>query len=111
MSLKSLIAGAGMAASLAAGSTAVADTVPPAPANPLLAPWTGPYGGVPPFDQAKVEQLKPALEAGMAEELLQVERIAANPAAPDLANTIAAMGGPGARSTGSRPSTASTARR
>ena len=91
MSLKSLIAGAGMAATLAAGSTALADTVPPAPGNPLLAPWVGPYGGVPPFDQAKVEQLKPALEAGMVEQLAQVERIAANPAAADFENTIAAM--------------------
>lgn len=30
-------------------------------ANPLLAGWTGPYGGVPPFDKVKVEHFKPAL--------------------------------------------------
>ena len=32
-------------------------------ANPLLAPWSGPYSGVPPFDQIRVEHFKPALEA------------------------------------------------
>jgi len=37
--------------------------------NPLLAPWTGPYAGVPPFDQVKVAQFAPALEAAMAETL------------------------------------------
>ncbi len=60
-------------------------------ANPLLAPWTGPYGGVPPFDQAKVEHLKPALEAGMAENLAEVDRIAANPEPATFENTIAAL--------------------
>ena len=50
MSLKTFIAGAGMAACLATGP-ATAQTSAPA-ANPLLAPWSGPYGGVPPFDQA-----------------------------------------------------------
>ena len=27
----------------------------------LLSPWTGPYGGTPPFDRAKPEDFKPAL--------------------------------------------------
>ncbi|HJQ35548.1 MAG TPA: M3 family metallopeptidase [Thermoanaerobaculia bacterium] len=66
---------------------------PPAPAetNPLLASWSGPYGGVPPFDQVKVEHFKPALEAAMAENLAEVDRIAADPAAPTFENTIAAL--------------------
>jgi peptidyl-dipeptidase Dcp len=59
--------------------------------NPLLAPWTGPYGGVPPFDHVKVEHLKPALEAAMAEQLAEVERIANDPAAPTFENTLAAL--------------------
>ena len=29
-------------------------------ANPLIAPWTGPYGGVPPWDKVKPE-LFPAI--------------------------------------------------
>ena len=31
--------------------------------NPLVAPWTGPYGGVPPWDQAKPELFPGAFEA------------------------------------------------
>ncbi len=50
--------------------------------NPLLAPWTGPYAGVPPFDQVKVGQFQPALEAAMAETLANVEKIATDPAPP-----------------------------
>jgi peptidyl-dipeptidase Dcp len=59
--------------------------------NPLLAPWVGPAGGVPPFDQVRVADFKPALEAAMAENLAEIERIAGNPAAPDFDNTIAAL--------------------
>jgi len=59
--------------------------------NPLLAPWTGPYGGVPPFDRVRVEDIKPALEAAMAENLGEVERIANDPAAPTFENTLAAL--------------------
>ena len=35
-------------------------------ANPLLEPWTGPYGGVPPFDQ-----VKPQLTQRLQQEQLQ----------------------------------------
>lgn len=59
--------------------------------NPLLAKWEGPYGGVPPFDRVKVALFKPALEAAMAEQLAEVQKIAADPAAPDFENTIAAL--------------------
>ena len=62
-----------------------------APASPLLAAWTGPYGGVPPFDKVRVEDFKPALLAGMQAELTEIDSIAANPAAPTFDNTIAAM--------------------
>jgi peptidyl-dipeptidase Dcp len=65
--------------------------------NPLLAPWTGPYGGVPPFDQIKVEHFKPALEAAMAENLAEVDRIANDPAPPTFENTIVAMENTGRR--------------
>jgi peptidyl-dipeptidase Dcp len=59
------------------------------PAPPLK--WTGPYGGVPQFDKFKVEQFKPALEAAMAEQLEEIDKIANNQAPPDFNNTIAAM--------------------
>ncbi len=69
-------------------------TVPATPApvtNPMLAEWTGPYGGVPPFDKIRVEDFKPALEASMAENLAEIDRIANDPAPPNFANTIAAL--------------------
>jgi peptidyl-dipeptidase Dcp len=79
-------------------SLVLSSTQPAAPAaaevpvkNPLLAPWTGPYGGVPPFDAAKVEHFAPALEAAMAEQLAAVDAIAADPAPPTFENTLAAL--------------------
>ena len=59
--------------------------------NPLLAKWEGPFGGVPPFDRVQVALFKPALEAAMAEQLAEIDRIAKNSAAPDFENTIAAL--------------------
>jgi len=59
--------------------------------NPLLAEWTGPYGGVPAFDKMDLEALKPALEAGMAANLEEIAAIATNPEPPTFENTILAM--------------------
>jgi peptidyl-dipeptidase Dcp len=59
--------------------------------NPAMSPWTGPYGGVPPFDRVKPEHLQPALEASMQEALAELEAIANDPAPPTFENTIAAM--------------------
>jgi peptidyl-dipeptidase Dcp len=98
MHARSLLAGIAVAATLGGAAAAGAEdmksaatTVP----NPLLAPWDGPYAGVPPFDRARPEQLQPALEAAMVENLAEVDRIASNPAAPTFENTIAAMEGTG----------------
>jgi peptidyl-dipeptidase Dcp len=59
--------------------------------NPLLAPWTGPYAGVPPFDRVEVAHFAPALEAAMAGTLANVDAIAADPAPPTFDNTLAAL--------------------
>ena len=59
--------------------------------NPLLANWSGPYGGVPPFDKVKVEFFEPALEAAMDQRLEQTEKIASSSAPPTFENTIAAL--------------------
>ncbi|MFB9078693.1 M3 family metallopeptidase [Flavobacterium procerum] len=59
--------------------------------NPLLKPWTGPYGGVPAFNEYKVADFKPALEFAIQEKLSEVDAIANNPKAPTFDNTIAAM--------------------
>ncbi|HWE44446.1 MAG TPA: M3 family metallopeptidase [Caulobacteraceae bacterium] len=63
------------------------DTAP----NPLLADWVGPYGGVPPFDKVRVVDFKPALEAAMAENRREIERIAGDPSPPSFDNTIAML--------------------
>ena len=84
------LVGAGCAAMLVTGSTA-GEAAAAGAKNPLLEKWTGPYQGVPAFDEYKVEQFEPALEAGMAEQLAEVERIAKDPAAPTFENTIAAL--------------------
>lgn len=78
------------AAAVLAPGTAVASEAT-SPPNPLVAPWTGPFGGVPPFEAVRVEHFKPALEAGMAEQLAEIEAIAASSEAPTFENTIAAM--------------------
>jgi peptidyl-dipeptidase Dcp len=60
------------------------------PANPFYAPSTLPFHA-PPFDRIKDEDYQPAIEAGMAQQLAEIRRIANNPAPPTLANTFAAM--------------------
>jgi peptidyl-dipeptidase Dcp len=59
--------------------------------NPLLAPWVGPAGGVPPFDTVRVADFKPALESAMAENLAEIDKIAGNPADPTFENTMEAL--------------------
>ena len=70
---------------------AVAARIPPPAGNVLLARWSGPYGGVPPFDRVRVADFKAALPAAMEEQIVQVTRIACEPRAATFANTIAAL--------------------
>ncbi|TRW16942.1 M3 family metallopeptidase [Glacieibacterium frigidum] len=60
-------------------------------ANPLLAPWTGPYGGTPAFDKVRVADFVPAMDVAIAETLREIDAIANNPAPPTFENTIVAM--------------------
>lgn len=59
--------------------------------NPMLKEWTGPYSGVPAFDQMKVEDVKPAILRGMELQLEEIDAITANPEAPTFENTIEEM--------------------
>ncbi|MBV0891999.1 M3 family metallopeptidase [Paracoccus sp. Z118] len=52
--------------------------------------WTGPHG-LPRFDLIADEDFAPAFDAALAEAEAAHDAIAANPAAPDFANTIAAL--------------------
>jgi peptidyl-dipeptidase Dcp len=56
--------------------------------NPLLEAWQGPYGGVPAFDQVRVEHFRPAVDAAMAEARRQYQAISDDPAPPTFANTL-----------------------
>ncbi|MBI3447684.1 MAG: M3 family metallopeptidase [Acidobacteria bacterium] len=59
--------------------------------NVLLAPWSGPHGGVPAFDRMDLAALEPALEAGMARNLEEIDAIAGDPEPPSFRNTLVAM--------------------
>ncbi|MCP3733415.1 M3 family metallopeptidase [Sphingomonas sp. RP10(2022)] len=86
---------AGAAALMATGALAQSPagqaTRADATANPLLAEWTGPYGGVPPWDKVKPELFPAAFEAALAERAADYRRIADDPAAPTFANTFVPM--------------------
>jgi len=58
--------------------------------NPLLTESSLPYH-VPPFDKIKDEHFPPAIEAGMSEQLKEVEAVANNSEKPTFDNTIVAL--------------------
>jgi peptidyl-dipeptidase Dcp len=58
--------------------------------NPLLAPWTTPFG-VPPFDLIRPAHFVPAFDHAMAEHLAEIAAIGADPEAPSFANTVEAL--------------------
>ena len=74
----------------ATAQTAAGTAAQPAASNPLLADWTGPYAGVPPFDRVRPELFPPAFEAAIEERRREIAAIVNNPAAPTFENTIEA---------------------
>ena len=90
--MRHILLAAGASALMA--TSAFAQTNPPAAAqatNPLLADWTGLYGGVPPWDKVKPELFPAAFEVSLAERAADYRKIADNPAAPTFANTFVPM--------------------
>jgi peptidyl-dipeptidase Dcp len=61
------------------------------PVNPMTEKWSGPYGGVPPFDKVKIADFKPAVETAMVENLKEIDAIASTSAPPTFQNTIVAL--------------------
>ena len=59
--------------------------------NPLLQEWTGPYGGLPAFDQIDIADVEDAMVTGMELSLAEIESIASNPETPNFENTIVEM--------------------
>ena len=59
--------------------------------NPLLQEWTGPYGGLPAFDQIDIGDVQDAMVTAMDMSLAEIEMIANNPDEPTFENTIEEM--------------------
>ena len=59
--------------------------------NPLLQEWTGPYGGLPAFDQIDIGDVKDAMLTAMDMSLAEIEMIANSPDKPTFENTIEEM--------------------
>ena len=82
-----------MAAGLAVALTACSSSGQKSDAeggNPFLSEYTTPFG-VPPFDQIKFADYKPAFLQGIEEESREIEAICYNTEEPTFENTIAAM--------------------
>jgi peptidyl-dipeptidase Dcp len=58
---------------------------------PLLAEWSGPHGGVPPFNKIKPADFPAAFTQSITLNRAEIAKIAGNPAKPTFANTIAAL--------------------
>ena len=59
-------------------------------ANPLLNPWTAPFG-LPPFADIEAAHFAPAFEQALAEQRAELDLIAAQAAPPTFDNTVAAF--------------------
>ena len=75
----------------AAVAAAPVEPAVPVPANILLADWSGPYDGVPPFDKVSPELFPPAFQFAIDERSREVLAIANNPEPPTFANTVEAL--------------------
>jgi peptidyl-dipeptidase Dcp len=88
------LAGGFSSETLAADPTmtaAAAATQVAVPNNILLADWSGPYGGVPPWDKVKPSLFPEAFQFGIDEQRREILAIADNAAPPTFANTIEAL--------------------
>ena len=60
-------------------------------AQALLAPWAGPYGGLPPLAGVNPAALEEALRAAIEAKRAELQAIASNPSAPSFENTAEAL--------------------
>lgn len=78
------------AGAIALNSGALAADLPFGPENPFYAQSTLPFQA-PLFDKIKDSDYQPAIEAGMAQQISEVQAIANDPAPPTFENTIVAL--------------------
>jgi peptidyl-dipeptidase Dcp len=96
-----LLAGAGLLALSTAACASAGENITTAagvPArdaamatNPLLAPWTGPYGGVPPWDRIRPEDFPEAFRVAIDARRAEIQAIAAGPEPATFENTFVPM--------------------
>src|SRR5687767_4077312 len=81
------------AAAVVPAEAAAAPEVPavPVPDNVLLADWTGPYDGVPPWQMVKPELFPQAILFGIDEQRREALAVANDPAPPTFENTVEAL--------------------
>jgi peptidyl-dipeptidase Dcp len=94
--MKMLLATTAILSMTALGSVANAQAPAPSaavsvPNNILLADWSGPYDGVPPWDKVTPALFPQAFQFAIDEQRKEYLAIADNPAAPTFENTIEAM--------------------
>ncbi|MDA9858102.1 M3 family metallopeptidase [Rubripirellula sp.] len=58
--------------------------------SPLLKPWTGPHGGVPPWNLVRQEEFVPAFKEAIRISQSEIEAIAENPEPATFENTMVA---------------------
>ena len=87
-----LVIGAVSVSTWSAGPMTTTQTPSPAAvrANPLLSPSPLPFGA-PPFDKITDGDFKPAFDAGMKAQIVEIAAIANNPAPPTFDNTLVAL--------------------
>ncbi len=88
--LVALTAGAAVAATGAQANENAAETSADMRQNPLLTPTELPFQA-PPFDKIEDADFQPAFEAGMKQQLEEVDKIAGDPAPPTFENTLVAL--------------------
>ncbi|WP_168566294.1 M3 family metallopeptidase [Crateriforma spongiae] len=70
--------------------TSTSNDIDPA-THPLLKPWTGPFGGVPPFDAVRVDEFPALFDVAIAAAESDYETIANNPEPATFENTFIPM--------------------
>ena len=59
--------------------------------NPMLQPWSGPYGGVPPWNLVRPDEFVASFDQAISEAMSELDRIANNAEPATFENTIVAM--------------------